>query len=68
MLAKLLASALDRRQSQILEQRYFGGLTIVETAEVMRISEAEVKRQWPVAKAFLFREVSGEWKSNGGQP
>ncbi|MFN7937831.1 MAG: sigma-70 family RNA polymerase sigma factor [Bryobacteraceae bacterium] len=59
---------VDPELARLVELRYFGGLTILETAESLRISEAEVKRQWPVAKAFLFREVSGEWKSNGGQP
>lgn len=59
---------LDPELARLVELRYFGGLTIPETAEAMRISEAEVKRQWPAAKAFLFREVSGSWKSNGGQP
>ncbi|MBS1824181.1 MAG: sigma-70 family RNA polymerase sigma factor [Acidobacteria bacterium] len=59
---------VDPELARLVEFRYFGGLTIHETAEAMHISEAEVKRQWPAAKAFLFREVSGSWKSNGGQP
>ena len=45
--------ALDPRQSQIVEMRYFGGLTIPETAEALGISPATVKREWMTAKAWL---------------
>ncbi len=44
---------LDTRQSRIVELRYFGGLNIDETAEVMSISPATVKREWRMAKAWL---------------
>ena len=50
--------SLDSRQSRIVELRYFGGLTINETAEVMGISVDMVKREWSTAKAWLFREMS----------
>ena len=43
----------DEQQARIVELRYFAGLTIEETAEVIGISPATVKRDWMVAKAFL---------------
>lgn len=48
---------LDRRQSQLVELRYFAGLTIEETAETLDISPATVKREWTVARAWLKREI-----------
>lgn len=47
----------DSQQSRIVELRYFGGLTIEETADVLGISPATVKRDWVMAKAFLKREM-----------
>lgn len=47
----------DPQQSRIVELRYFAGLKIEETAEVLQISPATVKRDWAVAKAFLKREM-----------
>ena len=47
----------DPQQSRIVELRYFSGLKIEETAEVLNISPATVKRDWVVAKAFLKREM-----------
>lgn len=52
--------AVDAQQGRIVELRFFGGLTIQETAEVMRISPGTVKRDWTVARAWLFRELTGE--------
>ena len=49
---------LDPNQAQIVELRFFGGLTIKETAEVMRTSHATVEREWKVAKAFLKRRLT----------
>lgn len=49
--------AFDPRQGQIVELRFFGGLSIEETAEVMGISPATVKREWTVAKMWLEREM-----------
>lgn len=49
---------LDPRQAQIVELRFFGGLTIDEIAEVLAISPATVKRDWTVAKIWLRRELS----------
>ena len=49
---------LDPNQAQIVELRFFGGLTIKETAEVMQTSHATVEREWKVAKAFLKRRLT----------
>jgi RNA polymerase sigma factor (TIGR02999 family) len=51
-------SQLDERQSRIVELRFFGGLDIDETAHVLEISPATVKREWRVARAWLRRELS----------
>jgi RNA polymerase sigma factor (TIGR02999 family) len=51
--------ALDPRQGQIVELRFFGGLSIEETAEVMGISPATVKREWAIARMWLEREMAG---------
>ena len=48
---------LDSRKSQIVEMRYFGGLTVDETAEVLRVSSVTVMRDWSLAKAWLHREI-----------
>ena len=50
-------SERDEQQAQIVEMRYFGDLTIEETAEVLKISPATVKRDWNMAKAWLSREM-----------
>jgi RNA polymerase sigma factor (TIGR02999 family) len=48
------------RQARIVELRYFGGLTIEETAEVVGISASLVSREWTLARAWLYRELRGE--------
>lgn len=53
---KALAEA-DPEQSRIVELRYFAGLTIEETADIVQVSPATVKREWATAKAFLKREM-----------
>jgi RNA polymerase sigma factor (TIGR02999 family) len=50
-------AAKDERLARIVELRYFSGLTVEETAEVMQISEMTVKRDWNVAKAMLYKEI-----------
>jgi RNA polymerase sigma factor (TIGR02999 family) len=50
---------LDAQQSRIVELRFFGGLSIEETAQVLGISPATVKRDWSTAKAWLHHEMSG---------
>lgn len=52
--------AMDVQKSRIVELRYFGGLTIEETAEAMNISPATVKRDWSMARAWLRSEISNE--------
>ena len=47
----------DEQQSRIVELRFFGGLTIEETAHVVGISSATVKREWAMAKSWLFRKL-----------
>ena len=51
-------AAMDKRQGKIVELRYFGGLSIEETAEAFRISPATVKSDWKSAKAWLYQEIS----------
>jgi RNA polymerase sigma factor (TIGR02999 family) len=53
-------SELDDQQSRIVELRFFGGLTIEDTSEVLGVSPATVKRDWLIARAWLFRAVTGE--------
>jgi RNA polymerase sigma factor (TIGR02999 family) len=48
---------IDARQAQIVEMRYFGGLTVEQTAEAIDISAATVKREWTLARAWLRREL-----------
>ena len=57
---------LDSRQSQIVELRYFGGLTEEEVAEVLDISVRTVKREWSVARAWLFAELTRTADSRPG--
>jgi RNA polymerase sigma factor (TIGR02999 family) len=49
---------IDEQQSRIVELRFFGGLSIEETAEVVGVSPRTVKREWATARAWLFRELS----------
>jgi RNA polymerase sigma-70 factor (ECF subfamily) len=51
-------SSLDDRKSQIIELRFFGGLSLEETAEVMKISPSTVQREWRAAKAWLHHAMS----------
>ena len=55
-LAKL--AALDSEQGQVVELRFFGGLTEEETAEVLSVSSRTIHRKWLAAKTFLYRELS----------
>jgi len=54
---------LDERQARIVELRFFGGLTNEEVAEVLKVSEGTVRRDWSLARAWLHRELSSndEW-------
>jgi len=50
---------LDSKQAKLVELRFFAGLSVEETAEVMGVSPATIKRSWSSARAFLHREISG---------
>ena len=50
-------AGIDERKSQIVELRFFGGLSVEETAEVMKIAPITVTREWNKAKAWLYREL-----------
>jgi RNA polymerase sigma factor (TIGR02999 family) len=50
--------AIDQRKSQVVELRFFGGLSVEETAEVLRVSRQTVLRDWGLAKVWLLRELS----------
>ena len=50
---------LDPRKVQVVEMRFFGGLSVEETAEVLKVSPVTVMRDWSTAKAWLYRELSG---------
>jgi RNA polymerase sigma factor (TIGR02999 family) len=50
-------AAVDARQARIVELRFFGGLSVEETADALEISPATVKRDWAVARAWLLREI-----------
>jgi RNA polymerase sigma factor (TIGR02999 family) len=52
-------TALDPQQGRVVELRYFGGLTIEETAEVLGISPATVKREWTIARLWLLEKMEG---------
>jgi RNA polymerase sigma factor (TIGR02999 family) len=51
---------LDARQAQVVELRFFAGLSLEETAEALRVSVGTVRRDWSLAEAWLYRELGGE--------
>lgn len=53
-------AAVDVRKSRTIELRFFGGLSVEETAEVLRVSSDTVKRDWRLAKLWLLRELGGD--------
>jgi RNA polymerase sigma factor (TIGR02999 family) len=52
--------AVDPRKSQVVELRFFGGLSVEETAEVLKVSSDTVQREWKMAKLWLLRQLGGE--------
>jgi len=58
-------AALDSTQAQLVELRFFGGLSVEETAQVTGVSQATVKRNWSSARAFLRREIEGAKDDTG---
>jgi RNA polymerase sigma factor (TIGR02999 family) len=58
-------AAIDPRKAQVVELRFFGGLSVKETSEVLKISRETVIRDWKLAKVWLVRDLSGG-KGDGG--
>src|ERR1700722_12699700 len=56
----------DARKAQVVEMRFFGGLSVEETAEVLNVSSITVMRDWSTAKAWLYRELAGETNNGLG--
>jgi RNA polymerase sigma-70 factor, ECF subfamily len=52
-------AGLDARKARVVEMRFFGGLSVEETAEVLKVSSVTVMRDWSTAKAWLYRELTG---------
>jgi len=67
--ALLTLGRLDPQQRRIVELRFFGGLTIEETAEALEVSPSTVKRDWILAKTWIFQELSktGEQRKSAGE-
>ena len=55
---------VDERKGRVVELRFFGGLDVKQTAEVLKVSNETVIRDWKLAKVWLLRDLSGA-KSNG---
>jgi RNA polymerase sigma factor (TIGR02999 family) len=53
-------TGIDQRKARVVELRYFGGLTLEETAEILDVSEETVTRDWRMARTWLFRELAGQ--------
>jgi RNA polymerase sigma factor (TIGR02999 family) len=64
--ALVALAAVDARKSQVVELRFFGGLSVEETAEVLKVSPETVKRDWRFAKSWLHRVLSRERGNDGG--
>ena len=55
----ILSVRIDPRKAKIVTLRYFAGLSVEETAEVLKVSPATVRREWSIAKLWLYRELGG---------
>jgi len=53
-------SAIDARKSKVVEMRFFGGLSVEETAEALKVSPLTVKRDWKMARAWLYNTISND--------
>jgi RNA polymerase sigma-70 factor (ECF subfamily) len=53
-------AAIDERKSKVVELRFFGGMSVEETAEALRLSPITIKREWSAAKAWLYREIAND--------
>jgi len=58
-------SDMDRRKGQVVELRFFGGLSVKEVAEVLKVSEETVMRDWRLAKVWLLRQLGREENREG---
>ena len=58
--ALVALAAVDARKAQVIELRFFGGLSVAETAETLQVSQQTVMRDWRLAKVWLLRELSGD--------
>lgn len=58
--ALIALAAIDRRKSDVVEMRFFGGMSVDETAEALKVSPETVMRDWKMAKVWLLRELSRE--------
>jgi RNA polymerase sigma factor (TIGR02999 family) len=65
--AMTVLARMDPRKERVVEMRFFGGLSVEETAEVLKVSAVTVMRDWTTAKAWLYKELGGK-KSNGLRP
>lgn len=63
--ALVMLAEVDRRKAQVVEMRFFGGLSVKEVAEVLQVSEETVMRDWRLAKVWLLRELGQE--ETGGE-
>lgn len=61
-------AALDERKARIVEMRYFAGMSVEETAEVLGVSPATVKREWTLARGWLHREIAAGDPTGSGAP
>ena len=57
---RVALAAVDARKAQAIELRFFGGLSVAETAEILQGRQQTVMRDWRLAKAWLLRELSGD--------
>jgi RNA polymerase sigma-70 factor (ECF subfamily) len=64
--AMIALARIDPRKVQVVEMRFFGGLTVEETAEVLKVSAVTVKRNWRAAKVWLYRELTSGRERTGG--
>jgi RNA polymerase sigma-70 factor, ECF subfamily len=53
-------ATVSARKAQVVELRFFGGLSVEETAEALKVSPETVKRDWRLAKAWLLKELAGD--------
>ena len=59
-------AALDRRKAQVVEMRFFGGLSVDETAAVLQVSSVTVRRDWASAKIWLYRALTNQYDDGSG--